>query len=76
MTCGHCGASVPEDADRCPKCLRRSRIVDSVKPAPPAAATGGLRVLRTGAMVVLGIVVFVVVFLAVLGFAVRHLFAL
>lgn len=36
MTCTHCGAAVPEDAERCPKCLRRSGVVaaDESSPAP------------------------------------------
>ena len=32
MTCGHCGAAVPEDAERCPKCLRKSLVVASAPP--------------------------------------------
>ena len=76
MTCGHCGAAVPEDADRCPKCLRRSRIVESEKPAAPAPATSRGRLLRTGATIVVGLLLFTVLFLVILGVAVRHLFAL
>ena len=34
MTCGHCGATVPADGVRCPKCLRKSGVLPAGEPPP------------------------------------------
>src|SRR5262245_15268627 len=36
MTCRHCGATVPENAERCPKRLRRSGFLGAEAETPPA----------------------------------------
>jgi hypothetical protein len=40
MTCGHCGATVPEDAERCPKCLRKSGVLAPEAPGPTSSTEG------------------------------------
>jgi hypothetical protein len=37
MRCTHCGATVPDDAERCRKCLRRSGLTASPPLTPDAA---------------------------------------
>jgi hypothetical protein len=59
MTCTHCGATSPDDAERCRKCLRRTGLVASPPAAPEATSdaprreAGGLRgILVFGALVI------------------------
>jgi hypothetical protein len=72
MTCGHCGATVPEDSDRCRKCLRRTLLVASDPPpkaaAPAAPLTRRARIIRSVLALVGAILV-----IAVVRAAMRHI---
>lgn len=68
MTCTHCGAAVPDDADRCPKCLRRSGVVGG-EPEPRASVEAAPREVSSTTRMLRGILALVVTVAVIVGLA-------